>query len=432
LKIVFITHYFPPLNSSGARRINAFAKYLSEWGHEVTVVTTKKSARDGFLTESIPSYLRLLEINNFGQISASDVNKKTSLDFSKSVETRSWLGRVLLKSKRAVMKVFGQLIDHRLIFAVQFASPLLAFDVKNVLKEADIVMTSCPPWPMHLAGWLVKKRFQKCWVADYRDQFSGNHILVGSCISRRIEELIDRMLLKSSDCVTVVSNPMKDYYKQFHPSVVCIENGYDQSIFDQARLGFDNENFLVSNDVTIRYMGTISADRIPEIFFQALIKINEISSKRVIIEFYGESALLRKILNDLNPNLDLYVKFKPQLSYIDSIKAMLSADALFFIETSDLSSHSSRGILTTKLFEYLAAKKPIIAEIKKGSLASEYIEVSGLGLVVSCKLSDMMLGLMSLIDNSFLLDINEEFIKSLSRRIKTRELEQLFNRLNIT
>ena len=59
MKIVFIAHYFPPLNSSGARRINAFAKYLSKQGHKIIVITTRKTLRDGLLTESIPDYINL-------------------------------------------------------------------------------------------------------------------------------------------------------------------------------------------------------------------------------------------------------------------------------------------------------------------------------------------------------------------------------------
>ena len=77
MKIVFITHYFPPLNSSGARRLNAFAKYLNISGDEITVITTKKSTRDGLLTEPIPNYLRLIEINNIGRVTSSPLFDKS-------------------------------------------------------------------------------------------------------------------------------------------------------------------------------------------------------------------------------------------------------------------------------------------------------------------------------------------------------------------
>lgn len=430
LKIVFITHYFPPLNSSGARRINAFAKYLSAWGHQITVITTRKSERDGLLTEAVPTYLRLLEVDNLGRVSPSVVPARAEASARFGVETRSLSGRVLLKVKRAVMSVSGQLVDHRLLFALQFASPLLSAEVKNALKEADVLMSSCPPWPTHLAGWFAKKIYRKLWVADYRDQFSGNHILRGSAVSRYLEVHLERWLLRSADHVIAISGPMKEYYEQFHSKVSCIENGYDESVFEEALpvLGA-NHGQSKEGELIIRYMGSISADRIPKVFFQAISQLNRLPGRTLVVEFYGESTLLRNALINVAPEVVPHVRFYPQLSYIKAIQGMLTADALFFVETSDFSSHSARGVLTTKLFEYLAAMKPVVAEISPRSLVSEYIERSGLGVVVSQDLTEMLRGLTSLREGSFKPKINEEFIKSLSRRVKAQQLEQLLDHL---
>jgi len=428
LKIVFIAHYFPPLNSSGARRINSFAKYLSAWGHQITVITTKKTERDGLLTEGVPNYLRLLEIDNFGRVSPSvmPTNAETSARFG--VETRSFIGRTLLKVKRAVMKISGQLVDHRLFFALQFASPMLAAEVKKALKEADVVMSSCPPWPTHLAGWFIKKIYRKFWVADYRDQFSGNHILLGSSISRYLEVRLERWLLRAADCVTVISGPMKEYYEQFHAHVSCIENGYDENVFEEAmHSGVATQNPVNSNEFVIRYMGLISADRMPLVFLRAISRLNQHVGKTFIAEFYGESTLLRKALHDLVPEAVPYVRFFPQLRHVEAIRATLTADAMFIVETSDFSSYSARGVLTTKLFEYLAAKKPVIAEISPKSLVAQYIEKSGLGVVVTQDIDEMSRGLSLLREGNFKIDADEVFIASLSRKVKAQELEKLLN-----
>ncbi|UUZ52982.1 hypothetical protein LP419_28515 [Massilia sp. H-1] len=53
MKIVFVVHYYPPVNSAGAKRVEALSKYFAAAGHEVTVVTTCKSDRDGLLTEPV-------------------------------------------------------------------------------------------------------------------------------------------------------------------------------------------------------------------------------------------------------------------------------------------------------------------------------------------------------------------------------------------
>jgi glycosyltransferase involved in cell wall biosynthesis len=430
MNIVFIAHYFPPLNSSGARRVNAFAKYLAANGHQITIVTTRKTGRDGLLTEDVPSYLRLLELGPWGRLSPTKADGNALAFPSGQVKTRSLAGRMLLKIKRMVTTVAGQLIDHRLIFAIQFALPWLDREVKEKLAGADVVMSSCPPWPVHLAGWVIKRKYQKLWVADYRDQFSGNHILHGSNLSNTLEVRVERWFLRSADCVIAISEPMKEYYEQFHSKVVCIENGYDGEMFEKARMGIKDGSAKSNQDyLVIRYMGSITSDRIPEAFFQALAELNRNSLRPMVVEFYGESGLLQKAVAGLVPEVVPFVRFCPQLPYMDAIRYTLTADALFFIETSDFSSHSARGVLTTKLFEYLAARKPVVAEINARSLAAQYIERSGLGVVVSEDAGKILRGLEILRAGEFRPEFNDLFINSLSRKVKAEELEQLFQML---
>ncbi len=431
MKIVFLAHYFPPLNSSGARRVQSFANYLSSRGHEVVVISTKKTECDGLLTEAIPDDIQLLELNGFGRIGSSSV--KISLQGGNDMnQNRSTLGKSLLRLKRFVAKVTGQLIDHRLIFAMQFTYPWLERSVKNSLKSADIVMSTSPPWPIHLAGFIVKKKFSKPWVADYRDQFSGSHIQFGSPWFQRREIDIERWLLKAVNAVVTISEPMQEYYRQFHPAVYCIENGYEESFFKQD-VYTDN---LISNlpkyspdELIIRYLGTITTDRIPIAFFTALINVNRISGKKIIAEFYGESGLLNNVLSQLIPDVTPFIRLCHQLSYRDAIKTMQSANALFFIETSDFSSHSSRGVLTTKLFEYLATKKPIIAEISNQALAARYIKRAKADLVISEDAKEIESALLMLRQGKINLERDDVFIDSLSRRLKASELEDLFHKI---
>ena len=424
MRIVLFTHYFPPLNSSGARRVIAFAKYLALSGHQITVISTTKSASDGPLTEEVPQYVTLLELNGLGGLSRTKVKPTIVQVGATSGSSRSVLGRFLLGFKKVISKYSGQLIDHRILFSLQFAFPWLAGEVKEAIKHADIVMTTSPPWPVHLAGRIVKARFKKPWVADYRDQFSGSHIQSGTPWFQRREIELDHWLLKQADYVLTISGPMKEYYDQFHEAVACIENGYDEEIF--LDLNIVNPQESDSNAVIIRYLGKITATRIPFAFFQALVSVNRKPGKRVIAEFYGESDLLLKIISQSIPEVTPFIKLCQQLPYRESIQAMLTADALFFTETSDFSSHSARGVLTTKLFEYAAARKPIIAQISEATLAAQYIKQAGTGLVISEDANEIELALGNLREGKIVLKINYSFINSLSRKFKTVELETLF------
>lgn len=424
MKIIFIVHYFPPLNSTGARRINAFAKYLNISGDEITVITTKKSNRDGLLTEPVPNYLRLIEINNIGCATASPILDKSEKPNMFDTRTRSKFGYALQKLKRFMMKWLGQSLDHRILFAFQFASPFVDKQVKNALKEADMVISSCPPWPTHLAGYFVKLFYKKPWIADYRDTFSGNHVFKGSRFSRFLEHHIDRWMLKIADVVIAISEPMKDYYEKFHPKVYCVENGYDSDFFKDVSSAFD-VNVVEEKDCIIRYVGSISNQSIPQNFLKALAKINEKPGRRVIAEFYGESSLLRKTLGNIAPEAKPYVTFYSQQPYQVAIKKMITADALFFKEISDFSSHSARGVLTTKIFEYLASKKPIIAEISSNTLVAKYIQKAGLNLAIATEYEQLMEGLEKLKTGKLNMNINHDFVRSLSREAKTQQLQHI-------
>ena len=401
-------------------------------GHQIVVISTKKLQSDGLLTEALPEYVSLMELNGFGGLSKSLMTQLSPQKDCGVALNRSSYGNFLLRVKRAVAKRTGQLIDHRLFFAFQFIYPWLNQSVQQELRSADIVMSTSPPWPVHLAGLIVKKRFLKPWVADYRDQFSGSHIQSGSPWFQRREINIERWFLKSADAVVAISEPMKEYYQQFHSSVFCIENGYEESLFEKA-LSTDslasNLNHQSSKELIIRYLGTISSDRIPMALFKALINANQKCKKPIIAEFYGDSSLLLNVVTRLIPEVKPFVKLYQQLPYSDAIRSMRNADALFFIETSDFSSHSSRGVLTTKLFEYLAARKPIIAEISDKALTASYIKRAGVDLVISENVDQIEAALIALCDGNFHLQSDNSFIRGLSRRLKAVELEKLLREI---
>mgnify|MGYP000373115404 CR=1 FL=1 len=113
---------------------------------------------------------------------------------------------------------------------------------------------------------------------------------------------LERWLIKPADHVVAISGPMKEYYEQFHARVTCIENGYDESVFEQAQVRLSEPaKSDAGAEFVIRYMGTITGHRIPIAFFKALAQVNRGAGRPMVVEFYGESTLLRKALPELVP-----------------------------------------------------------------------------------------------------------------------------------
>lgn len=374
--IVLIVHYFPPINSSGAKRMEAMSKYFSRAGRKVTVLTTTKGAADGEFTEAMPPGVSVLELDWLGKIQAFDENRHLApIQTERPLQSGRSAMRVL---KDAVMHLFGQLPDPRLPFAMSFLKRRLAPEVEQAVQEADVIVATTPPWPPLLAAVALKRRLGKPIVLDYRDQFSLCHEMPGGRFAKSLELRADHYLARHADAVVTISEPMSAYYKDFHPDIHTILNGYDPEPLKAvlSRIAPVTEH---GGPLIVRYMGLVSEGRIPRALLGALsrlVEAGQIDPSIVQFEYYGEGRIMFNYLAEHHPNLTSFFKFLPRVSYSKSLELAATADHLLFCENSippkPGEAASASGILTTKLFEYLASGRPILADISPDTLAGSF------------------------------------------------------------
>lgn len=371
LNIAILVHYFPPINSSGAKRFEAMTKYFARAGHKVAVFTTSKTGADGAFTEGLPQGVQLYELSALGRLKPS---VQGVVRFQDMYAEKPNLKRRL---KGWVMNLFGQLPDPRLPFALAFGSPFLDNTVSMRLREADVVIGSCPPWPMVLASLIVSRRFGPLCIMDYRDPFSDCHEMPGGRIAKYLEQIVDRFLVRRADWVVAISKPIADYYRKINGRVSVILNGYDHEVFERAAV---TGNWRAKEDgeqIVFRYMGLVSPGRVPHSLLKALDKIavnKPTLLKRLRFEYYGPGDVMRQVVEKRYPALASIFHFLENVPYVESIKLILEADYLLFCETSSRHNLSAQGILTTKLFEYIASGRKIIAEIDPSTLAGDLIK----------------------------------------------------------
>ncbi|WP_176507364.1 MULTISPECIES: glycosyltransferase [Pseudomonas] len=371
MNIVFLVHYFPPVNSSGAKRVEAISKYLAADGHDITVITTSKSAADGRFTEVYPKGVRVIELDAFGRLQKS---QESSGVFEPMYTERPSLKR---RIKDVVLNLFGQVPDPRLPFAISFASPWVNVDVKNALSKADVVIGSAPPWPMLLAAVICKKRFKVPCILDYRDHFSECHEMPGGAFAKWLELKIDRWLVGNANQLVTISEPMSSYYRTMSPNVATIMNGYDHEVLDAARL---QAGASTAGVVVLRYMGIVSPGRVPHNIMQALVKLKQVSPEmfgRFRIEYYGGADLIKDAVSRQYPAIASAFSYYSAVPYLDSLRLIVEADYLLFAETSSTQTLSAQGILTTKLFEYLGAGRPVLGDISTETLAGSFLKRAG-------------------------------------------------------
>lgn len=372
MNIVLIAHYYPPINSSGAKRAEALSKYFTAFGHSVSVITPSKTRADGDFTEKVPNGVKLIELNWLGRErpSVHDGAKFEPMYIGKP----SWKRR----AKDWVMAKLGQVPDPRLPFAMSFLSPWLALRARRALQEADIVIGTTPPWPMVLAALLCKWRFGKRCILDYRDHFSECHEMPGGEFAKWLERVIDRRMVRSADHVVCISEPMSSYYRTLTPAVTTILNGYDHELLDDARL--QAPKLSTDGKIRIRYMGTVSPGRVPHNVLRALVLLREQNPDafaRIRIEFFGNAALIQEALQTRYLGIESAFAFIPPVPYLKSLQKMIEADYLLFSETSSQQTLSAQGILTTKLFEYIGSGRPILGDISTETLAGGLLKRCG-------------------------------------------------------
>ncbi len=141
--------------------------------------------------------------------------------------------------------------------------------------------------------------------------------------------------------------------------------------------GYDPEDFTPEQserrpaDFTITYTGSMSGNYEPGVFFSSIkAMINEKPHQAINLRLIGVfSSSIIEMINVYG--LQSHVEIIPPVSHVEAIEKMKSSDALLLVIPR---YRDDQLILTGKLFEYLAAGKPIICIGPKHGDAASVIE----------------------------------------------------------
>ena len=408
-KIVLICHYFPPHNNCGVRRILYWANSLANQGCNVTVFTSRKT-KEQLRPDGIDSRLRIVDFS-YGRIRELKHGSLTDFQFSKQSETSSWK-RIALKLKRRIINpFFGQIADPNLlsvmatILSIWLSSKLRLRKNQIDFSDATIISTA-PPWSMHLLGTFLAGMYNSTLFIDYRDQFSNNHMFGG--LLKSLENKIDGYLCRRANRVITISPSMKDYYSRFTSNPNLIMNGFDPQLF------WPNSSYNQRNDLfCIRYFGSIHHEtRLPKILLD------------VTLEFFGDVPLIEDYLIE-NPELKEIVSVNRGVPLAEVRALMAESDCNLLCETMSGSSLSHKGVMTTKLFEYLAVERPVLALISPYSDMVSALSESGLLIGPYQSKIEVLNWLNSLGFESFKFHPNRAYIQNFSRETSVELLLKL-------
>ncbi|MGB9691351.1 MAG: glycosyltransferase, partial [Candidatus Sumerlaeaceae bacterium] len=466
--ILIVSYDFPPA-LSGVRRVVKFAKYLPEFGYHpivlaATAVPTQpmdRLAEQEVIACGYPVYrtaacdlnhvwaamasvgpaMRALKQRLMAKLdlSASEHLAHLSKERSEQVEIgpqvfaeaplsarsetssrlRPWL-RLFAKQARRWLYFPDDRVGW-LPFAIPTANHIL--DTRPV----RYVLTTSYPNSTHLVGLSLKRKYRLFWIADFRDGWTTNPYFANypTRVHRLLNKRWERAVAREADLLLAVSEPIAEHLRELScdpGKVHVIANGFDPDDYPPV-LAPANDKF------TLVYTGTLFGQRSPEPLFAAM---RILFDKYPKLEDEFQVVLLAQLQPEHYAMLERYglagkaLKGGKLVSHREAIEAQWRADALLAIEGAALHGEM---MLTQKVFEYMAAGKPVLAITPENALA-RIVRHTGIGCVVSPDDIELLVTrLYELFMGTFPYRPQSEIITKYHRRNQAAQLAHLLERL---
>lgn len=363
-KVLIIAYGFPPIAYAGTHRTLRFCRYLPDNGWMPTVITIRENNdlhNDYNLLKRIPREVVVHRTNNI-DIWRSIIKKTANEPQGRD---RSRIEAFVEKTRRALRSVVLNLLsipDHMLLwvpFAVAKGIDLIRND------KYDVIYTTSPPHSEHLIGMILSKLSGKSWIADFRDPIVDSFCLKDlSPLGIMVGKLLEKLIVKNAGKIVLVSDyhleKMTERYPSLRKKFIVIKNGFDPDVVAKV----EAEKF---NRFTILYSGSFYDGTItPDFFLQGLrqwIDMKDRSVRKDIqVLFYGTGSMKAELLAR-QLGLEDIVKAGGFIPHEEITKKQKGADLLLLIIGFD---EKSIGVVTCKLFEYMAAGSSILAIIPEG------------------------------------------------------------------
>jgi len=386
-RVLYITYYFPPSGGSGVQRGLKMVKYLPDAGWKPVVLTLKPEDAsypdlDPAMLEDVPSGIRVERTSSWDPYAA--------------------YARLMGKDKKDAVGVGFLGADHASVkekFARWVRANLFLPDARvgwvrhavragKVLSESpgfDAIVSTGPPHSAHLIGQKLARLTGKPWIADLRDAWPDpayQHMLPASSWALKRDTRLRQRALGSSHARIAVTKDLAFHMEgALKAPFEVIRNGFDPEdiarVKEKPRSAWSSMEKAGSqvDDFLVVHTGNLSPARDPEPLWTALRQASKTNAwPRLRLVFVGkvDPGIHEKALSILGHR----VTHVPYVPHDEAIAWMLVASVLLLPINRVM---GSAGIVTGKIYEYLASGRPILALGEPGGEADNLLTEAGAG-----------------------------------------------------
>ncbi|MFH0756471.1 MAG: glycosyltransferase family 4 protein [Bacteroidota bacterium] len=361
-KVLVITYYWPPSGGAGVQRWLKFTKYLPEFGWQPIVYTPENPEApvdDPSLVKDIHPdievirkpirepyalYKKFVGMNSGQRINAGFLKERAQPRKKEGISV--WIrGNLFIPDARKF-----------------WIRPSVRFLIRY-LKEhpVDAVVSSGPPHSMHLIALGLKRKLGIPWIADFRDPWTEIDFYDQLRLTKRSDrrhKTLERDVVTGADQVVVVGKTMADRFRQVHGVIpFVVPNGYDHTDFDPVAAGKGDPG--PGGEFRIVHVGAMNKDRNHESFWKVISElVSEYPEPMAGLKIMLVGKLDVSVRESIAKHgLEGRVEMVDYLPHQKIIPLLCSASALYLPVNN---TPNSKSIQTGKLFEYLAAARPIV------------------------------------------------------------------------
>lgn len=358
--LAYVAYFFPPMGGAGVQRSLKFARYLPEYGWHPKIITVREGhywMQDPSLAEEIPPSVEVIR--------------------TRGLTGHSLLGRLhVRRGEETNLRRSGRMQGHLRAAARWFTIPdpfvgwvpHATLAARRILAESGaVLMTTSSPDSAHLVGLRIPAVMQGRipWIADFRDPWVQRMSFdPPTNVHMRLQQRLEGRVVRHATRIVATSDGTRADFLQRYPDcnprrIVVIPNGYDEEDFPPGDVAPDSSFLLM-------HVGQLNPERpVGPLLdcIEAFLEMRPDARDATRLELVGphyiedEDEVERRSLRPV-------VRFLGGASHRDAVALLMRARVLVLLE-----QESDRGglILPGKIFEYLRARRPILALVPRGA-----------------------------------------------------------------